>query len=384
MTAWGMGGTIRTILNLAGYLAGRGYEVHILSVGRGRDEAFFDIPPGVEIELLDDKRPGHSGGPIRRLMRRRSSVLMHPADRGFRGFNLWVDWRLVQALRGRAGILITTRPGLNLMAAQLSPPGFALVGQEHMNLLEHPEVIQDAAKRRYGELDVLSVLTARDRKRYREHVSKRVPVVRIPNTVRDMGGVRADLSAKTVLAAGRLTRQKGYDRLIHTWSSVAERHPDWHLKICGDGPHQERLEKLIADRGLEQHVTLAGPAKDLGAEMERASIFALSSRWEGLPLVLLEAMSVGMAVVSFDCPTGPRAVLRDHENGLLIRPRKTANLAAGLNEMIEDEELRRRCSEGALATAREYTIEAIGPQWEELLARAWKRGEARRSRPATR
>jgi glycosyltransferase involved in cell wall biosynthesis len=76
--------------------------------------------------------------------------------------------------------------------------------------------------------------------------------------------------------------------------------------------------------------------------------------------------------------------VRDHENGLLIRPRKTANLAAGLNEMIEDEELRRRCSEGALATAREYTIEAIGPQWEEQLARAWKRAEPRRSRPAPR
>jgi glycosyltransferase involved in cell wall biosynthesis len=377
-----MGGTIRTILNLAGYLAGQGYEVHILSVGRGRDVAFFEPPPGVQIEVLDDKRPGHSGGPIRRLMRRRTSVLMHPGDKASRGFNLWVDWRLVRALRGRAGILITTRPGLNLVAAQLRPPGFALVGQEHMNLLEHPETIQDAVARRYGNLDALSVLTPRDRKRYREHLTRRVPVVRIPNTVRDMGGVRADLSARTVLAAGRLTRQKGYDRLIHTWTSVAERHPDWHLKICGEGPLRERLERLISDRGLDGHVTLAGPAHDLGAEMAQASIFALSSRWEGLPLVLLEAMSVGMAVVSFDCPTGPRAVVRDHENGLLIRPRKTANLAAGLNEMIEDEELRRHCSEGALATAREYAIDTIGPQWEELLERAWKRSEARRSRPA--
>jgi glycosyltransferase involved in cell wall biosynthesis len=382
MTAWGMGGTIRTVLNLAGYLAGRGYDVTILSVGRGRDEPFFELPPGVKVELLDDKRPGRSGGPIRRVVRTRSSVFMHPDDFGFGGFNLWVDWRLIESLRGRSGILITTRPGLNLMAAQLKLPGFALVGQEHMNLYEHAETIQAAVQRRYGALDVLSVLTPRDRKAYRQHLPRRVPVVRIPNTVRDMGPVRADLSAKTVLAAGRLTRQKGYDRLIHTWASVAEDHPDWHLRICGDGPGREKLERLISEREVEAHVTLAGAAQDLGAEMARASIFVLSSRWEGLPLVLLEAMSVGMAVVSFDCPTGPRAVIRDHENGLLIRPRKTANLAAGLNEMIEDEELRRRCSEGGIATAREYSIEAIGPRWEALLERAWKRSEARRSRPA--
>jgi glycosyltransferase involved in cell wall biosynthesis len=191
--------------------------------------------------------------------------------------------------------------------------------------------------------------------------------------------VRADLDAKVVLAAGRLARQKGYDRLIHTWSTVVERHPDWHLRICGDGPDEEKLKRLIANRGLEEHVTLAGPAKDLGAEMARASIFALSSRWEGLPLTLLEAMSVGMAVVAFDCPTGPRAVVRDHENGLLIRPRKTERLAAGLIEMIESPELRARCAEAAEATAREYTIDAIGPQWEELLERAWARRARRQS-----
>jgi glycosyltransferase involved in cell wall biosynthesis len=376
VAAWGMGGTIRTTLNLAGYLASQGWEVEILSIGRGRDEPFFGaFPEGVDVVVLDDKRPSHEPSrlhPLRRWMRKQSSVVMHPEDRAARGFNLWVDWKLVRRLRGRSGFLIGTRPGLNMLAAELAPPGMALVGQEHMNLREHPEILQKAVKRRYPALDALSVLTERDRDRYSRHLRARIPVVRIPNTVRDMGGVHADLSSKTVLAAGRLTRQKGYDRLVRAWAPVAEQHPDWHLRICGEGPMQAKLEGIIERLELQDSVTLAGPSKDLGAEMAKASIFVLSSRWEGLPLVLLEAMSVGMAVVSFDCPTGPADVVDDHRNGLLIRPRKVAMLTAGIEEMIEDEELRRRCSAGAVETAAGYSMDVVGPRWEAFLHDTWE------------
>jgi glycosyltransferase involved in cell wall biosynthesis len=357
-----------------------GYEVTIVSVGQARDAPFFgDLPPSVEIVTLDDKRPSKEPGwthPIKRALRERSSVLMHPEDQSFKGFNLWADWRMVKTLRGRAGLLITTRPGLNLLAAELAIPGLAIVGQEHMHLREHSETLQKAMKRRYRKLAVLAVLTERDRKRYAKHLGKRTPVVRIPNTVRDLGDVSADLSSKTVLAAGRLAFQKGYDRLIRAWSLVSPEHPDWQLVIHGNGPAQARLERLIAENGLEDTVTLAGPAADLGAEMAKASIFALSSRWEGLPLVLLEAMSVGMAVVSFNCPTGPADVVEDHVNGLLIRPKTIANFAAGLKEMIESEELRRSCAAAAVETARLYSMELVGPQWESVLQEAWEKHAA--------
>ena len=385
LTAFGMGGTIRTTFNLAFHLASQGYEVVFLSVGRQRDEPFFGaMPPGVSIVTLDDKRPERLPGrsrPIHRWMREQDSVLMHPEDIGFRGFNLWVDWRLAKELRRRTGFLVTTRPGLNLVSTFLSPPGLVLIGQEHMHLRDHPENLQAAMTTEYRKLTTLAVLTDRDRRRYRKHLERKVPVVRIPNAVRDMGGVRADLSAKTVLAAGRFARQKGYDRLIKSWALVAPEHPDWKLKICGNGPRQANLEQLIEEFGVGDSVTLAGPAKDMGAEMAKASIFALSSRWEGLPLVLLEAMSVGMGVVSFDCPTGPAELIDDHENGLLIKPKTIANFAAGLKEMIEDDELRRRCAAGAVETAAEYSMELLGPRWEETLETALERHRKKAGRP---
>ncbi len=370
-TAWGMGGTIRTTLNLAGHLAARGYEVEILSVGRTRDVPFFaPFPEGVKVTPLDDKRPGKEPSllhPLRRSMRHRDSLFMHPDDRAARSFNLWVDWRLVRALHRRCGFLITTRPGLNLIAAELAPPGLVLVGQEHMNLREHTDRLRRAIRRRYDGLDVLSVLTERDRRRYTRHLRGRIPIVRVPNSVRDMGGVRADVDAKIALAAGRFAYQKGFDRLVKAWSRLASDHPDWRLRICGDGPMQTRLEELIDSRGLQQSVSLEPAAADLGAEMAKSSVFVLSSRWEGLPLVLLEAMSAGMTVVSFDCPTGPADVIDDHRDGLLIRPRTIAALEAGLREVIEAPELRRRCAAGALEKARQYSVEAIGERWEEVL-----------------
>jgi glycosyltransferase involved in cell wall biosynthesis len=330
------------------------------------------------VTLDDRRRPPSLLHPLRRLMWGRSSLLMHPDDRAARNFSLLADWRLVRALRGRAGFLITTRPGLNLIAAELNPPGLIKIGQEHMNLREHSEALQEAIQRRYRKLAVLGVLTKRDRRRYRSHLGDGLPrVVRIPNTVRDMGDVRADPSAKTVIAAGRYVKQKGFDRLIRAWEIVAPSHADWKLRILGEGRRRERLQGMIDRRGLGGSVTLAEPVADIATEMAQASIFALSSRWEGLPLVLLEAMSVGMGVVSMDCPTGPADVVEDHVNGLLIRPRTVGALAAGLAEMMDDEDLRRRCGAGAIETARGYTMDVVGPQWETVLEKAWARRQAR-------
>jgi glycosyltransferase involved in cell wall biosynthesis len=377
VNAYAVDGTIRATLNLANHLASRGYEVVIVSAARDRAKPFFgELSAGVSIVALDDRREEllpEGFHPLRRWMRERPSLLMHPDDIMAGALNMWTDWRLVKTLRRRTGFFITTRPGLNLLSTLLSPPGLTLVGQEHMHLEVHSEPLREAMKREYRKLSVLSVLTAADRRSYKEHLDWKVPVVRIPNAVRDPGEARADLSAKTVLAAGRLTRQKGYDRLIKAWEIIAPKHPDWKLRICGVGPKRRHLLWMIRSRGLQGSIEIERAAKDIDAEMANASIFALSSRWEGLPLVMLEAMSVGMAVVSFDCPTGPRELITDHENGLLIRPRTIDNLAAGLDEMMSDEDLRRRCGAGAVETASGYSMELLGPRWETALERAWER-----------
>jgi glycosyltransferase involved in cell wall biosynthesis len=380
-SAWGIGGTIRASHNLAGHLADT-YAVEILSVFRRVDEPFFPFPPGVRVTALDDQRPGATRWPLRPLrwvLTRFPSALMHPADRAAAICNLWVDLMLVRKLRGQSGFLIGTRPGFNLIAADLALPGFIMVGQEHMHFSAHARPLRGSMKRKYRRLDALAVLTDKDLQEYEPLVKDRVRLVRIPNAA-EIGGPKADLSSKTVLAAGRLTGQKGFDMLIPAFGDVVRTHPDWRLRICGRGHLREELERLIADAELGDVIDLAGP-RDLEEEMANASIFALSSRYEGFPVVLLEAMSKGMAVVSFDCPTGPADVVDDHRNGILVPLGDVAGLATGIREFIEDEGLRRRCADAAVETASSYTMDAVGREWDELLEElAGRRAGARLAR----
>jgi glycosyltransferase involved in cell wall biosynthesis len=162
---------------------------------------------------------------------------------------------------------------------------------------------------------------------------------------------------------------KGFGRLIEAFAVVARAHPAWRLRICGDGPQRRALSTLIAELGLEERVALTGRVRDMEAELEAASIFALSSSNEGLPLALLEAMAKGLAVVSFDRAAGPREVIEHGVDGLLVEGGDVAALARAICALIESEELRRRLGEAATRKAAAYGIDIVGARWEALVAR---------------
>jgi glycosyltransferase involved in cell wall biosynthesis len=363
VSGWGKGGTTRAMLNLAGYMKDK-HPVEIIGLWRTREEPFFEHPEGVPVYAMDDLRPGHKARGLKGLVNRIPSVLIHPADRWATSFSLLTDIRLVRKLRRRTGILVTTRPALNLVAGLLDPPGLVMIGQEQMHLGSHPPELKQAMPGLYKNLDAFAVLTDGAKADYDKHLKGKVRLVRIPNSARELGEP-ADLDAKRVLAAGRLTRQKGFDWLIPAWAQVESKHPDWKLKICGEGNWRERLEEQIAEHGLK-NIEMPGSCPDMEVQMSTHSIFALSSRFEGFPLILCEAMSKGMAPVAFDCPTGPSEMIRDGENGLIVPLGDVDAFAAALNRMIEDDELRRRCGPAALETGKGFKMDAIGPMWDEL------------------
>jgi glycosyltransferase involved in cell wall biosynthesis len=365
VSGWGKGGTTRTMLNVAEYLSPR-REVEIISLWRMREEPVFDHPPGIPVIALDDLRPSVRRGPLERLLAAIPSPLVEPGDRWSSAFSLLSDIRLVRMLRRQRGILVTTRPALNLMAALLDPPGLTLIGSDHMNLDRYAQSIKQTMWRRYSRLDALVVLTEGTLRGYKKHLDGATRLRLIPNSARDLGEP-ADLSSKTVLAAGRLTKQKGFDMLIPAWTKVAAKHPDWRLRICGEGLLRDRLEELVQEHGVGDSVSLAG-ACDMNEAMGSSSIFVMSSRFEGFPLILIEAMSKALAVVSFDCPTGPADIIDNGENGLLVEFKNVDALADAITRFIEDEDLRRRCGPAAAETAKRYRIEEVGPMWDELFA----------------
>jgi glycosyltransferase involved in cell wall biosynthesis len=356
--AYGLGGTVRTSFNLAEGLAG---DVELISLMRRRERPFFRFPPGATVRVVDDQRR-------RGLLDRVPSVLIHPDDYAYPYASLRTDARLLRALRGiRGGVLVTTRPAFNLLAARLAGPGVVTVGQEHMNFHSHrPRLAADIA-RHYGGLDALTVLTAADERDYGAALRDATRLVRIPNAVPRMGGGIAALDAKIVIAAGRLETQKGFDLLIRAWERVAQAHPDWQLRIYGSGPRRDDLRRMILERDLYDRVLLMGRTKRLGEAMAGASLFVLSSRFEGFGMVIVEAMSKGLPVVSFDCPRGPGEIIRHGRDGILVPAEAIEDLADGMLELIEDVPKRRRYGAAAVENARSYAVDSIAARWEELL-----------------
>ncbi|MFI6316280.1 glycosyltransferase family 4 protein [Nonomuraea sp. NPDC050556] len=362
----GMGGTIRTVFNLAGYLA-KDHDVEIVSILREAEEPFFPIDPRVKFRFIDDRLKRKWG--ISAWLSKIPSKLIPPEESAYHRFNLWTDIKLARYIRSLdTGVLMATRPGLNLVMAQLTLPSVITIGQEHVAIATQPESIQAYIKWRYRRMDALVTLTKADLRDYRNTLPRKPrKLTRIPNAVPPMTGDQAKLDAKVVVAVGRLTRIKGFHRLITAWETVAAAHPDWKLRIFGAGPQEDNLRTQIAEAGLQDKVELPGPTSDVGAELAKASIFALSSRHEGFPMTILEAMGKGLAIVSFNSPHGPKEMITDEVDGLLVKPRTNANLATALMRVIEDEELRHRLAAGALETAATYDVDVIGAQWDALL-----------------
>jgi glycosyltransferase involved in cell wall biosynthesis len=237
-----------------------------------------------------------------------------------------------------------------------------------MNLQAYPLPLRDRTLRAYPRLDAVAVLTGRDVAEYRRALDAsgtRVAVV--PNGIPRPALPPAALEAKVLIAAGRLTRAKGFDLLLKAFHRVTARHPDWQLWIFGGGDRDEALAGQIERLGLTASAHLMGRTEQLAQKFAAASIYVLSSRREGLPMVLLEAMSAGLPAVSFDCPTGPAEIIAHGETGLLIPPGQVGALAAGICELIEDPRRRRRMGAAARAeVARRYSIDSVRHQWVDL------------------
>ncbi|TVZ10236.1 glycosyltransferase involved in cell wall biosynthesis [Cellulophaga sp. RHA_52] len=174
------------------------------------------------------------------------------------------------------------------------------------------------------------------------------------------------LNTKKVLAVGKQSYQKGYDRLLQSWKTVAEKHPDWELDIYGTISEKEQLPKLAEELGITRSVHFYAPVKNIAEKYQEASIYVMSSRYEGFGMVLTEAMAYGVPCVSFDCPHGPADIITHNKNGVLVPNDDCDKLANGLLQLIGDDGNRQKMGTAARRDVQRYSIEKIAMKWDML------------------
>lgn len=174
---------------------------------------------------------------------------------------------------------------------------------------------------------------------------------------------------RIVVAMGRLSPQKGFDLLLSAFARVAHLNPEWCLTVFGEGEERDRLTRLSNELGVAERVFFPGRVKNPLSLLRQADIFVMSSRYEGFPNALLEAMSCGLAVISFDCPSGPREIIRNDIDGLLVPPEDVNGMSTAMNRLMANDVERERLASHAVEVTERFGLEKIMRMWESLLSK---------------
>lgn len=175
----------------------------------------------------------------------------------------------------------------------------------------------------------------------------------------------SDLKSKKVIAVARNSYEKGVDRLLLIWKEIGQKYPDWTLDIYTNDV--DSLEKEAIDLEIESGINYLHFVKNIEKKYLKASVYAMTSRSEGFPMVLLEAMASGLPCIAYDCPTGPRAIITNAENGFLIPDHNIEMYIEKLSFLIENEEVRVKFGKDAIETSEHFNLDEIMEQWKMFL-----------------
>lgn len=220
---------------------------------------------------------------------------------------------------------------------------------------------QNALIKQLARLDKFVVFTTEDADNW--NMLSNIAV--IPNPLAKYPKVHTKLDKKTVISVGRYDFVKGFDMLIEAWAVVSIKHPDWKLKIVGPGV-RSHYQEMIKLHGLEHCISCEGSSNTVFDEMATSSLYVLSSRSEGFPLVMIEAMAVGLPCVAFSCSAGPRSIISDHQDGILVEKNDINKLAENICYLIENKKELKAYSVAAKNNAERFRKENIMPKWISL------------------
>jgi len=363
------GGIEKAICSIANMFAER-CEVEIISVYNMPNAPAYPLDDRIRVRYLLDDVPNRTEWKAALRARKPAKLVKE----SFRALKILVGKRLavIKAIKNiEEGVLICTRHEDNILLSKYGHKEVLKIAQLHHDH-RFNERLLNGFKNKYRNIDYFAQLTPKLQSEVRDIMrdNKHTKVVYVPNFLEyypDMSAVES--REKTILAVGRLTPVKGFDRLINIFSHIHAEAPDWKLRIIGDGEEREKLEECIISCGLSGYVELPGrmDSKGVEEEMKKASVYAMTSLSEGLPFVLMEAQSCGMPIVAFDVRVGPAAVVENNVDGFLVEDECYSNYEGMLLKLINDEELRKKMGKAAIISAQEYSKENVAKKWFSII-----------------
>lgn len=352
------GGAEKIIALMANFWAQRGVRVSVLTFDDPSEPLFFETDPGIHLHRLSLKR--RSSGPIAAINRnlRRVRILR----RAICTENPDIVISFITAMNVLV-LLASTGLQKPVIVCERSVPGVT------------PErfLWKLLSRLLYRRAASIVVQSRRAAEYFLPTFERRLRI--IPNPVLRTGVVRVrrDHNLHELIALGRFSEEKCFDNLISAFSKVADVHPDWYLTIYGDGPLRAELQAQVLRLGLTERVSLPGNIKDVSAKLAKADLFALTSRFEGFPNALCEAMATGLPVISTNCPGGVGDLVRDGEDGILVPVNDVEALAEALHHLMSNPAERERLGGRAREVTERFDVDRIMELWDEALGEACAR-----------
>ena len=349
------GGAQRVLTTLANAWQRTGHTVTVAALSDGQRPPFFALDDDISIEWLDmagDSR--HVLDAIARNTRR-----------------VWaVRVALVRTRPNLVVSFLTTVNVLVLLATMTCAVPVIVSERIDPRLDPLPRVWRWLRRRLYRRAAAIVVQTRRTAEWFPPQLRSRMAV--IPNAVSPPRTpprpTRGRNDHPTVLGVGRLEPQKGFDLLVRAFAHAIRQHDGWELVIVGEGSQRPALAALAAAYGVADRVHIPGRQLDIWRAYAAADIFVLPSRFEGFPNVLLEAMAAGLPSVAADCPTGPREIIRNEREGLLVPTEDVDAFAEALSRLMGNAALRDRLGSEAARVVDRYGADAIQERWSALVS----------------
>ncbi|GGL84675.1 stealth conserved region 3 domain-containing protein [Glutamicibacter protophormiae] len=283
----------------------------------------------------------------------------------------------------RADVVVTTTPALAMLGSLFLPGNTVLVAQEHRASMQRGKGIEPLQAVAH-DLDAIVSLNQENKEWIDENFQAQGFVSEIvPNSLDDIFRPQSTLDNKTVIAAGRFAPGKQFNHLIRAFAIFHADHPDWKLRLYGNGPQELALRELVGELNLQDAVAFTTDLGDLTMEWQNASIHAMTSRAEGQPLVILESAAAGVPTVAYDCPIGPRNIVTHGVDGLLVPLNDVQLFAESLATLADNSALRNGMGKRAILTASRYTPDLVVDRWIQLYSDLLERRAGTESRSET-